>query len=282
MIGRLLREPLLHFLVLGAALFAASASIRRAAPDTTEIVVTTDAARAIEAQFRASWQRSPGAAEMQALIDNYIRDEVLYREGLALGLDRDDPVIRNRIRQKMEVFGEESLTVEPTDAELAAYLAAHKEQFEIPAAITFEQVYFDPSRHGGNINTVVTDALAGVSRGQSHAGMGDRTMLAARMDRALPPEISTKFGRDFARAVAALPVGGWHGPVTSSFGLHLVRVSWRGDARMPALADVRDAVAREWTRARTVEVRKQFYEALRGRYSVRIEPLAPDARSGGR
>jgi len=279
----LLREPLLHFAVLGAALFAAYGVLQPASSDATEIVVSAGQLQAIEAQFRATRQRPPSETEMQALVENYVREEVMFREGVAIGLDRDDPVIRNRVKQKMEFVGEDTLALEPTDADLAAYLEANREQFEIPAALSFEQIFFDPDRRGQNLDRALASALERLRRGTTADGMGDRTLLAARMEAAMPGDVSAAFGAEFAAAVAALPAGTWQGPVRSSFGMHLVRVSWRGTATMPTLAEARDVVAREWTRARTMEMREKFYTSLRDRYTVRVEAAAPaNARAGAR
>lgn len=281
---RLLREPLLHFAVLGAALFGAYAFVRGDASPTTEIVVSGDQLAAIEAQFRATWQRPPTEAEMQALVERQVRDEVLFREGLAMGLDRDDPVIRNRVKQKMEFVAEDSLVPEPTEADLAEYLEQHRADFEIPAAVTFEQVFFDPERRGKGLDADVAAALAALTRGRSASETGDRTQLPSGMARAMPADVTASFGTEFTTAIATIPVGVWQGPVRSSFGLHLVRVSWRGTATVPTLADARDVVTREWTRARTLEVRRTFYESLRARYTVRVESMAPitNASAGAR
>ena len=279
----LLREPLLHFAVLGAVLFGAYGLLRPASTDPTEIVVSAGQLQAIEAQFRATRLRPPSEAEMQTLVENYVREEVMFREGVALGLDRDDPVIRNRVKQKMEFVGEDTLALEPTDADLAAYLESNRELFEIPAAITFEQIFFDLARRGPQLERDLASALESLRRGTPADRVGDRTLLTARMEKSLPRDVSAAFGAEFAAALAALPAGTWEGPVRSSFGMHLVRVTWRGTATMPTLAEARDVVAREWTRARTVEMREKFYTSLRERYTVRVEAAAPaNARAGAR
>lgn len=273
MIRRLVAEPLLHFAVLGAALFAAYGALAPAIPDDRRIVVTAGQVAALEAEFRASRQRLPEAHERQALLDNFVRDEVLYREGLALGLDRDDAVIRNRVKLRMEFMAEDTLTVEPTDADLAAYLAAHRDEFEIPGVVTFDQVYFDPGRRGDGVDKTVIAARDALRRGQPAAG--DRTMLAPRMTDATPAEVTAAFGVAFATALAAVPAGTWEGPVPSSFGVHLVRVTRRGEPSMPSLADARAVVAREWARARAVAMKDEYYRALLKRYDVTIDPAVP-------
>jgi len=280
---RWLREPLLHFALLGALLFATYALVRPSRSDSSQIVVSAGRVAAIEAQFKGIWQRPPTEVELRALVDNYVREEVLYREGVARGFDLDDPVIRSRVRQKVEILAEDALSAEPTDADLAEYLAQHRVEFEIPAAVSFEQVFFDPAGRGAGLDRDVAGALAALRRGATADGLGDRTMLPGRMDRALPSDVHSTFGREFGDNLAAVPVGAWQGPVRSTYGMHLVRVIERGTPTMPSLADARDVVAREWTRARTVEMRERFYQSLLRRYTVTIEPAAEaSARAGGR
>ena len=228
----------------------------------------------LEAQFQATWRRPPTDDERRALVESHVREEVLYREGVALGLDRDDQVIRNRVRQKVEVLSEDSLTAEPTEADLAQYLAAHAAEFAIPPAVTFEQVYFNPARRGSSLNRDMTAAVAALRGGRQAQGLGDRTLLTARMDDALPSDVAARFGTEFAQGVATLPAGQWQGPIRSTYGMHLVRVVARGTAVVPTLGEARDLVAREWNRARAVEVREQFYRSLRQRYTVTVEPAA--------
>ena len=271
---RVLREPLLHFAVLGAALFVAYGLVRPSSADSDTIVVTAGQVASLEAQFASAWQRPPTEKERRAIIEGHVRDEVLYREGLALGLDRDDPVIRNRVKQKVEVMSEDALGAEPTEADLAQYLAAHAEEFAIPPEVTFEQVYFDPARRGATLERDMAAALAALRGGRGAHGFGDRTLLVARMDNVLPSDIAARFGSEFAQGITALPAGPWQGPVRSTYGLHMVRVIHRGKPVVPALVYARDLVAREWSRARAVEMREQFYKSLRQRYTVTVEPSA--------
>jgi hypothetical protein len=273
-IGRVLREPLLHFAVLGAALFVAYGLLRPSSADADTIVVTSGQVASLEAQFVSAWQRPPTDQERRAIIESHVRDEVLYREGLALGLDRDDPVIRSRVKQKVEVLSQDALGVEPTEADLAQYLAAHAEAFAIPPEVTFEQVYFDPARHGATADRDIAAVLAALRGGRGAQGLGDQTLLTARMDNALPSDVAARFGSEFAQGIAALPTGPWQGPVRSTYGLHIVRVIHRGKPVVPTLTDARDLVAREWSRARAVDMREQFYRSLRQRYTVTIEPSA--------
>ena len=273
MIRRLLREPLLHFALLGAAIFGAYRLIAPPVSDASEIVITADRIASITAQFSASHGgRPPHEDELRAAVDAYVRDEMLYREGLALGLDRDDPVVRNRIRQKAELLSEDALTSEPSDRDLEAYLAAHQAEFDIPARVSFQQIYIDPGRHrGDDLTMVVTSVRQALTLGRQPGTLGDRTLLPATMTEALPHDVEAAFGNDFARQLAAIDGDGWQGPLTTSYGLHLVRITHRGEPTRATLADARDVVAREWSRAQTAKMKEQFYRMLAQRYTVRVE-----------
>jgi hypothetical protein len=279
LIRRLIREPFLHFALLGGAIFAAYAAFAPVKPESSRIVITESQIVSIEAQFHNTWKRPPGRDELSALIENYVREEVLYREGIALGLDRDDAVIRGRVKQKVEVLSEDMLSTEPTEADLREYFVAHRELFEEPPASTFEQVYFDPGRHGSKLSSEISGALASLRAGKQTNSLGDLTMLPPRMERALPRDIAAVFGDEFTAGIRNLKLGQWMGPVRSSFGLHLVRITKQRPARTPVFADVRDPLAREWSRARSVELKNAFYRNLRKRYSVEIERAEPRVES---
>jgi hypothetical protein len=268
----ILREPLLHFLAVGALLFVGYARVNRHAAAPDEIRVTRGHIEHLAGTFERTWQRPPTAAELQGLVEGWIRDEVFYREGVALGLDRGDTVVRSRVRQKMEVLVDDAAAGTPSDAELQAWLDAHRDDYTIPPAFTFQQVYLDPARHPA----LADDVFALMSRlkaGADPGAAGDATLLPAAMHTATIPEIERTFGPALAGALAKLEVGAWYGPVRSSYGAHLVRVTARRDARIPALAEVRDAVARDLVRARTKDAQDAYYGALRERYRIVVEPL---------
>lgn len=276
MIRRLVREPLLHFALLGAAIFGAYRLVAPPASDAAEIVITADRIAAIAAQFSAGHAgRPPREDELRAALNAYVRDEMLYREGLALGLDRDDPVVRNRIRQKAELLSEDALTPLPSDDDLEAYLAAHRTEFDIPARLSFQQIYIDPGKpRNGELKKVVANLRRELTPSARPAALGDRTLLPATMTDALPRDVEAAFGQDFARQLTAIDDDGWQGPLKSSYGLHLVRITHRGEPTRATLADARDVIAREWSRAETVKLKEQFYQTLARRYTVRIEAAA--------
>ena len=185
-IRRLVREPLIHFAVLGAALFGLYGVIRPPASDASAIVVSSDRIAAIAAQFRGTWQRPPSRDELNALVESYVREEVFYREGRALGLDCDDLIVRNRVKQKMEVLSEDALLAQPSEAGLQRYLDEHREVFATPAAMSFEQVYFDADRRGEHLERDVNRSLVALRRGGDVVPPGDGTLLPSHMDHVLP------------------------------------------------------------------------------------------------
>ena len=278
---RILSEPLLHFLLLGALLFWLYGALNRGALDApSEIVVDRARVESITAQFQRTWQRPPTAQEMQGLIDSWVREEVFYREGLALRLDRDDPVVRRRVGQKLTAMADVQTPVEASEAELQAWLVAHPDDYRMEPRYQLRQVYFNPERHGERLEAEVAAARAALEHG-STATLGDATLLPGSLDRAPASEVAKTFGQDFAAALAALPVGDWQGPVQSGYGVHLVQISAREPGRIPLLSEVRAAVERDLLRARADKSGEAFYQSLRQRYSVRVESEPDTADSGG-
>lgn len=277
MLRKLLREPLLHFLVLGAALFAlANWSDDPAGPAEDRIVVTPGRIEHLAAGFRRTWQRPPTEQELQGLIDSHIREEIYYREALALGLDKDDTIVRRRLMQKLEFLTAEiSDAVTPSDDELQAYLQQHADTFRLEPQIAFRQIYLNPERHGGNLTGAARNLLARLEAGDLPsdriAELGDPIMLPAELGLSRRGEIARLFGDAFAERLLAVEPGRWAGPIESGYGLHLVRIDERRAARLPALDEVRDLVLREWLNDRRERLSEQFYRQLRERYTVVIE-----------
>lgn len=274
MMKRLLREPLLHFLLLGGLLFAAHGIlVRGGTSEPGQIVVTQGQIESMALLFSRTWQRAPSDAELDELIRSHVREEVLYREGLAMGLDRDDPMIRRRIAQKVEFVAESGDAAEPSDGELLAYLDLHLAVFAGEPRVTFRQIYLDPRRR----KTVTVDAermlneLNGPGSSLDSEGAGDPTTLPLRFDNVTESGIKNSLGEPFAEALAQIAPGQWNGPIKSDYGMHLVQVIERTERRSPALAEVRESVKRDWERARRVEASAKSYQNLLQRYTVTIE-----------
>ena len=267
---RVLREPLLHFFVLGAALFAVYGWLNRGALNSPhEIFVSRGQVQSLEAQFERVWQRPPTPEERQKLVDGWVREEVFYREGLAMGFDRDDPVVRRRIGQKLEFLIDSATPPPPGDEELQAWLDAHAANYQIEPVISFQQVYFDPERHGATLEHRIAAARLSLASGKSAAG--DPTLLPEAMQAARLSDIERLFGAEFAATISALPVAGWQGPVQSGFGLHLVRLSEYVPGRAAALEQARAQVERDLLEARARQASDVVYQRLRANYRVRVE-----------
>jgi hypothetical protein len=192
-----------------------------------------------------------------------------------MGLDRDDVVIRRRLRQKLEFISEDvAVAAEPTEQQLQDYLDAHAEKFVQPDRQSFQQVYFNPERRGEAAMRDAEQLLSELHAGRGPADpteLGDPTLLPAGLEAATPQEIANTFGEDFALQLAEAPVGQWTGPVRSSYGWHLLRISERIPGTTPTLETIRPIVAREWQAEQRQRVGDQFYQAMRSQYDVRVE-----------
>jgi hypothetical protein len=279
-IRRWVREPLLHFFVLGAALFTLYSWLHQGQIDApNEIFVSRAQVSSLQAQFERVWQRPATSAESQHLVDNWVREEIFYREGLAMGLDRDDPVVRRRVGQKIQFIIESAAPAQPGVAELQAWLDAHPAAYAIEPRYWLRQVYFDPRRHGASLGRDVDAARRVLTDGANV--VGDSTLLPSGMRDAEQSAVAREFGTKFAAALKDLPVGSWQGPVQSAFGLHLVKVEERTGAQAPPLEQVRAAVERDLLEARANQANQAIYDKLRANYRVRVEPTVAPADPAG-
>lgn len=272
---RLIREPVVHFLLIGAALFTvASLQQDSGVARDDRIVVPGGKVEHLAALFRRTWQRPPTADELRGLVRDYIREEAAYREGAALGLDRDDAVIRRRVRQKLEFIAEDLVSqVEPTESVLAAYLADHAEDFRIPPRLSFRQIYFVADGRDEQLDRRLSDLVARLNDDPSidTAQLGDRILLEHGYADISGKEIAGLFGEEFAAQLLELEPGLWSGPVYSGYGAHAVIVDERTAARLPELAEVRETVRREWENARREQAMERFYTELLEKYDVAVE-----------
>ena len=261
----MLREPLLHFLLLGLALFGLYALVSPGDADDSKLEITETKVAAIDLQFRKTWNRPPTTAELDALIDQQIRDEIIYREGRAMGLDRDDALIKRRVRQNYDLIIEDENAKAATDAELEAYRRLHPQGFMQPGVVTLDQLFF-----GSDAAPAAAAAATMLGRGADAAGLGQPSMLP-RQIKATPLDIVARdFGTEFAAKIAAAPAGKWVGPIASGFGLHLVRVGSRTPPVLPPLSEIRAVVEREWENERRLRAREADYARLRRQYDVTI------------
>ena len=265
--GRLLRDPLVHFLLGGALLFGLYGLVGEEADRPDRVVVSEIEIERLASTFARTWMRPPTQGELDGLIDDFVTEEILYREALELGLDRNDLVIRRRLRQKMEFLAQDLAAPNADDAALQAYLAANPERFLEPERWSFRQVFLDPGRDGAARAPGLLETLRS---GDDPDAAGDPTLLPRGLERASPREVDGTFGDGFATALADAEKGAWFGPVRSSYGLHLVRIDERTPQRMPALEEIRAAVEREWAAAQRRELNERFERTLRERYEIEV------------
>jgi hypothetical protein len=273
---RILREPLVHFLLLGVGIFLTySLVIQPISIEPETIVITQGQIEHLATGFARTWQRPPSADELEGLIREHLRGEVYYREAMALGLDKDDIIIRRRLRQKLEFISEDvAAQAEPTDEQLRAYLKAHPEAFRVGPRFTFRQVYLNPERRRESLAHDAAQLLVQLDQTGAKAdtlSLGDLFLLEHDFDAVPASEVAKQFGEKFAVQLNELPPGQWQGPVESGYGVHLVFITERTTGRVPALEEIRDDVRREWANVRRLEANEQFYQGLLRRYTVTVE-----------
>jgi peptidyl-prolyl cis-trans isomerase C len=273
---RFVREPLCHFLVLGALLFVLHGLTRgRAEPSSDTITVSAAQIRLLQEQWTQQWSRPPTQTELRALIDQYIHDEVLYREAKALGLDRDDTIVRRRLVQKIDfLFADAATLAEPSREGLRAFFAEHADQYREPEKLSFTHVYFSPDRHHGHVRQdaeQVRSALQAKVHVLRAPERGDDFALSYDYTQKTEAEVAREFGETFASKLFTLSPGEWHGPLESGYGLHLVRVHER-IAAMPATFDeVHKKVKDDFMTAKRREANELAYQRLHERYKVVVE-----------
>ncbi len=276
---KLLREPLLHFMFIGAAIYLLYGVFAEPVPEADDktIVVSAGEVEWMQTSWQKRWNRPPTAQEFDGLIQQYIKETVLYREALTMGLNQHDQVIRRRLAQKLEFLAKDLVALTPpTEAELQSYFDEHQDRYQEPALYTFTQVFIDPDKRG---DTTLDDAEAIkaklIAQGdaiEDPGALGDGLMLQDYYPR--------KRTRSKSRncSAAALPSrwlelspGQWHGPVLSGYGVHLVYISSISEPPAPEFTALRERVVQDWTMERGEELNDKFYASLREQYTVVIE-----------
>ncbi len=274
---RLISEPLVQFLVVGGVLFAIYSAMNPDEPALETQVIEIGPARVTQLieTYQKTWSRAPTAPELDGLIKAFIKEEVYYREGRALGLDDNDTVLRRRMQQKMEFLmepGADEMT--PGEEELQQFLADNRDMYQIPPGLAFAQVFIDPEKHGGAAQAEAERLLAVLEAGpqdeRTVSQLGDATLLAFFTPLSPLDAIARQFGRDFADMIMQAETGRWFGPVASAYGLHLVFVDAKKSARLPTVAEIRERLVWDWQAARRAETIDRRYQELRDRYEVRV------------
>ncbi len=277
-ISQLLREPLLHFLVIGAGLFFLFNQVGDPEIGTdNRIVITQVDLDRLAAVWLRSTGRPPTSQEREQQLEYYIREQVLYREAMAMGLDQDDVFVRRRLAQKMEyLFNDLRVIPKPTEAELRSFLSENPAKFTVPATISFRQIYLDPNSRGQGVYEDTKKLLTQLHDPEGVTDVlskGDRSLLPYDYFEKRENELASLFGESFAVQLFALQVGSWQGPLTSAYGVHVVYVKSRSEAWLPTLAEIRERVSSVWRAVKEREANETFYQSLRQRYKIVIKDV---------
>jgi peptidyl-prolyl cis-trans isomerase C len=283
---RCLREPLLHFLVIGLVLFGFYAYVNRgrsASASPRQILLSLDELATMTAYFESQWHRPPTPQEFQAMVEDKIKEEVLSREGLAMGLDKDDTIVKRRMAQKVQFLTEDVAAAhEPSTAELKTWFEKNSGKFALPSRYGFRHVYFSPDKRGTNAHDDATKALARIA-GQPEdspliVSAADRFMFQDYYGDRTPSAIAKEFGPQFAVALEKVQPGSWQGPIESGYGWHLVFVDTVIPGRVPAFEEVESEVKTSWLGEQKAQAWQKAYQMMRARYTVLL-PAPPDKQT---
>ena len=276
----LLKEPFVHFLVLGGFVFIAFSlwGASRDGIDRDVVVTSADIGR-LEALWQTQYSRPPTGEELSGIIDNHIREEVLYREALALGLSDDDIIVRRRLVQKFLFLSEDLIRVaEPSDDILANYYEAHRDRYLVSPQTSFRHVYLSLEKRGERARADAAVLVARLQKGDDNwRELGDPFMLQREYAAREETELTELFGTGFASALQDIAEGEWAGPVRSAYGWHGVKVLQRAPQTLQPLAQIRDEVIADYTGEQRKKANQSFYQAVRDRYTVSIEQDAERA-----
>jgi hypothetical protein len=236
------------------------------------VVVTANDLAQLRVAFMRTWQREPTQRELRGELEKFIREEVLYREALARGYDRDDVVVRRAMQQKMEFLGQSQVAEPPSDEEVQAYFALRREKYRTPAVISFSQVYFNVDKREGRAERDAIEALAEIRRTGPQVveldRWGDPVMLQSFYPDQTEQDVAATFGEPFATAVLELEVGRWEGPVQSGYGLHLVQITRRQESRLPEWNEVRSRVVTDMEYEARNAAKEQLFQEIAQLYQV--------------
>lgn len=281
---RLLHEPLLHFLLIGAVLFAVNGYMQRGrggVESSKQIQLTVDDLGQLVLLFQSQWRREPSTEELSRLVEEKIKEEVLYREALAMGLDKDDTIVKRRMAQKLQFLAEDVAAAhEPTMDEIKAWFAKNSDKFAMPSRYSFRHLYLSPDKRGPNAHDDAAKALTRIA-GQPEdskltASLGDQFMFQDYYGDRTPEALAKEFGPQFAVAVEKLKPGSWQGPVESGYGWHLVFVDTVIPGRIPDFEEVEPDVKTAWLADQKAQAWEKAYKGMRAKYTVLL-PAPPDS-----
>ena len=278
---RFLKEPLLHFLVIGASFYLIHGLYGKAemTEDDRRIVISAGEVEWLRDSWKKRWSRPPTVEELDGIVRAYLRELVLSREAVAMGLDKDDTVIRRRLAQKLEFLSQDLVELtSPSDDELAAYMNENVARYEAPAVATMTQIFYDPDKRDDQVLEEAErqkNILNALEFDPDHMnGLGDSFFLQKYYPERSQSEIARLFGGGFAESVSDLPVATWSGPILSGYGVHLVYVHDRQAAVPPALDEVREKILQDWKDEKRKELSDSYITNLLAQYDVKVEKLA--------
>ena len=275
--NRWLTEPLIHFLAIGALLFGVYAWLHHGEPgswdnDAGPVHITATEVSYLTETWERLQQREPTRDELHALVAGYLKEELLGREAREMGLDQNDSIIRRRLAQKVEfIVKDTSRLATATDDDLRRIYEANKKSFQTRAQVSFSHVFFNPETRR-DAAADAKAALAALSPGAAPTrDIGDLFPLDAEVRNEDTQTLAGQFGDAFANAVFALKPGAWHGPIASSFGLHLVRVTEAKPVRQLEFSEVEPQVRERWRDEQQREANENHYAGLLKKYGVVVD-----------
>ncbi len=272
---KLYKEPLLHFLIIGVLIFTLFSIVNKEEDIVSgnKIVVSTADIQRLSSNWAKKWNRPPTETELQGLINYYIKEEVYYREALALGLDKNDTVLRRRMMQKMEFLSNDLAELNtPDESALNQYFIDHKEKYKLPAQVSFTHIYFSLDKRGAKAFEDAKSVLSELNVPRAPE-LGDTFMMQYDFVQETPFEVERLFGKGLAEELFTLGTNTWLGPIESGYGLHLVRISDKIDARMPELASVIDKVRTDLMFKQKKMMNKEIYKKFKERYEIVVEDM---------
>lgn len=279
-----LREPLMHFLLIGGALFLFYQWHNPVVfQDKNDILVTADDVARLAAGFAQTWQRKPTSPEMDGLINNFVREEIYYREAKAMGLDQDDIAVRRRLRQKLEFILEDVAgQVEPGDDQLRAFMALSPQKYMYEPRFSFRQIYINPGLHGDRLEQDIAQLITRLKSESAGEGgqetEGDPSLLPQMVGNWSRSAVANEFGEEFVQALEKMDRGSWQGLIHSEFGSHLILLLDYRQGHLPELAEIRENVRRDWLAEQQKQLADNAYRLLRARYRVTIDNVATEHR----
>lgn len=272
-----LREPLLYFLLIGGGMFVIF-SVQREGDENeklkggnTEVIAINSAKiEHLSTLFQRTWQRPPTQQELQGLVDDFIREEIAYREALAAGLAEGDTIVRRRLRQKLEFFVEDVAdSVLPSEEQLQEFYENNPDKYVSPGVMSFEQIFLNPEKRSEALEGDIERLLKALKEGKTTEG--DTTLLGRSYHKISEREVANLFGREFLRELAVVPEQIWSGPVPSAYGAHLVYLKNLQAGSILPYEEVRDEVTKDWELNQREKMLEEYFARLREKYEITVE-----------